>query len=259
MAGRTLGAKRKREWSDRPGRAKRIKAPLIRVASIAAAPSVTTKSLMLFGPKTKSLKMLYGDVNYSLSGTGALPVLRDFSANGLFDPDITGTGHQPRGYDQLMTLYKKYVVTGVKVEAWFAAPNAGESVVQPLPFIMYRETNASITNFTDIMERPNLVFADGCFAGTESAGGTVTSTGKGKYLSVYFDVVKLKGMGKSREEFLHEDSLQGTVSANPSDMGYISIGWIRNGGASIDTCTVPVTVRLTYYSTLLEPITPAQS
>lgn len=257
--GRASGSKRKRDDGDRPGRGKRFKSSLVRVASLSAAPAVTTKSLMLFGPKTKSLKMLYGDTNYSLSGTGLNPVIRDFAANGLFDPDITGAGHQPRGYDQLMALYKKYVVTGVKVECWFAAPAAGESYVNPLPFIMYRETNAAITDFTDIMERPNLVFADGCFAGTETATGAAMATGRGKYMSVYFDVVKLKGMGKSREEFLHEDSLQGSKFLNPSDMGYISIGWIRNSGSSVDTCNVPVTVRLTYYTTLLEPITPPAS
>ena len=36
--------------------------------------------------------------------------------NGLFDPDITGFGHQPMGFDQLCpTLYQSYVVTGCKM------------------------------------------------------------------------------------------------------------------------------------------------
>lgn len=37
-----------------------------------------------------------------------------FSANGLFDPNSTGTGHQPMYYDQLVALYNHYVVVGAK-------------------------------------------------------------------------------------------------------------------------------------------------
>ena len=36
--------------------------------------------------------------------------------NGLYDPLITGTGHQPRGFDQVCpVLYASYNVTGCKV------------------------------------------------------------------------------------------------------------------------------------------------
>jgi len=39
-----------------------------------------------------------------------------FSANGLYDPNITGTGHQPMGFDQLMTFYNHYEVIGAKIK-----------------------------------------------------------------------------------------------------------------------------------------------
>lgn len=32
------------------------------------------------------------------------------SQNSCYDPDVTGTGHQPRGFDQLAALYNRYVV-----------------------------------------------------------------------------------------------------------------------------------------------------
>lgn len=257
--GKTLGAKRKREYTDRPGRSKRFKAPLVRVASIAAAPAVSARSGMLFGPKTKTVKMLYGDTNYTLSNTGVTPSHRDFTANGLFDPDVTGGGHQPRGYDQMMAIYERYVVTGVKVEVWFSSPDPGQSYVSPLPFIMYRETSSTLTSFPDILERPNTVLADGSFPGTESAAGQVGSASMGKYMCQYFDLVKLKGKGKDRAAFLSDDSMQGTITANPSDTGIITVGWIRNGPSSVDTCVVAATVRLTYYTTFMQPVQPAES
>lgn len=35
-----------------------------------------------------------------------------FRANGIYDPDFTGTGHQPMGYDQWNQFYKRYIVIG---------------------------------------------------------------------------------------------------------------------------------------------------
>lgn len=42
-----------------------------------------------------------------------------FRANDLYDPDYTGVGHQPYGFDQLMTLYSHYTVLGSKIKVVF--------------------------------------------------------------------------------------------------------------------------------------------
>lgn len=38
-----------------------------------------------------------------------------FRANSLFDPDLTGVGHQPMGYDQWASLFNHYIVLGAKL------------------------------------------------------------------------------------------------------------------------------------------------
>lgn len=38
-----------------------------------------------------------------------------FSANSLFDPNVSSTGHQPMYFDQLAALYDHYVVIGSKI------------------------------------------------------------------------------------------------------------------------------------------------
>ena len=38
-----------------------------------------------------------------------------FSANGLYDPNISGTGHQPAGFDQLHTFFDHHVVLGSRI------------------------------------------------------------------------------------------------------------------------------------------------
>lgn len=38
-----------------------------------------------------------------------------FVANGLYDPDYTGTGHQPMGFDEIMAFFDHYTVTDATV------------------------------------------------------------------------------------------------------------------------------------------------
>lgn len=42
-----------------------------------------------------------------------------FSANSLYDPDVTGTGHQPLGYDQWSEFYNHYTVMSSKISVTF--------------------------------------------------------------------------------------------------------------------------------------------
>lgn len=49
-------------------------------------------------------------------GTGAT---QTWSLTGLFDPDITGVGAQPVGFDPWMIMYQNYLVTKVTVELTF--------------------------------------------------------------------------------------------------------------------------------------------
>lgn len=51
-----------------------------------------------------------------------------FRANSIFDPDYSGTGHQPRSRDEYASLYENYTVLGAKVKATFI-PNGYNYVV----------------------------------------------------------------------------------------------------------------------------------
>lgn len=47
----------------------------------------------------------------NLAGGVPTPNAQVYLANSLYDPDSTGTGHQPESYDQLTAIYLKYLVT----------------------------------------------------------------------------------------------------------------------------------------------------
>jgi len=46
--------------------------------------------------------------------TGVAALVRLWNLGSLYDPDATGFGHFPYGFDQLKVLYYKYLVTGVR-------------------------------------------------------------------------------------------------------------------------------------------------
>lgn len=52
---------------------------------------------------------------FNLTSTAGSLSTNVFAANGIFDPDITGGGHQPLYRDQYTVLYDQYVVLGAKI------------------------------------------------------------------------------------------------------------------------------------------------
>jgi len=56
----------------------------------------------------------YADTG-NMTVTAGTPARWAFKCNGLFDPDTTGTGAQPQGFDQLGVLYNHYVVIGSRI------------------------------------------------------------------------------------------------------------------------------------------------
>lgn len=49
--------------------------------------------------------------------------------NGLNDPNFTGVGHQPLGYDELMTIYEKATVVAAKITVAYVGDTTVPSVV----------------------------------------------------------------------------------------------------------------------------------
>lgn len=66
------------------------------------------------GKKTYANLRYVGQVSIDPSiGTNGTYI---FKANDLFDPDQTGTGHQPYGFDQMMDFYQRFTVLSSKIK-----------------------------------------------------------------------------------------------------------------------------------------------
>lgn len=86
-------------------------------------------------PKTQLVELTYCDeVGIPELSAGAPYKYR---LNSIFDPDVTATGHQPRGHDQWNAIYNKYCVIGAKV------------LVEPLWSNDFSNTSCTLFGYVD--------------------------------------------------------------------------------------------------------------
>jgi len=70
--------------------------------------------------QTLQAKLKYVTTNQPITFAAGVPTPRQYALNGLFDPDITGVGHQPYLFDQLCNNinglnYQRYLVEKVSI------------------------------------------------------------------------------------------------------------------------------------------------
>lgn len=122
---------RKRSYRSRPYNGKRSKL-LRRKATAKWVPQLrlrmppTVRSTVNLGrgfPQKMIETHTYCEAVTLNTGAGGTLTSYNFSANGMFDPNITGTGHQPMFYDQMAAIYNHYCVIGSKCTVEFVCTN----------------------------------------------------------------------------------------------------------------------------------------
>lgn len=76
----------------------------------------------------KIFRKLKYSTDIQLNATAASIDVHVFSANGLYDPDVTSTGNQPRLFDQYMALYNHYTVVAAAISVETLASQGGACV-----------------------------------------------------------------------------------------------------------------------------------
>ncbi len=113
-------------------------------------------SLSLITPKLRLVKLRYKECIVYNPGVGVVST-NTFSCNSIFDPNVTGVGHQPYGADQMALLYNTYRVLGSKLVIQFSC-NAPTELAVIVGITKNTDSSLILTGGLDaIMERPGVV------------------------------------------------------------------------------------------------------
>lgn len=189
-------------------------------------------------PKQKIVKLRYNEtiqLNAPLAGVGAYVV----SANSLYDPNTTGVGHQPMGYDLWATVYNHYTVIGSRIRATFALSGA-TSASLALGVCLDDDGGISGMNPSKLIERGDSTYRIVNDSYSQSRPMNIT---KG------FSAKKWFGISNIKDNMTRVGANFGT---SPSDSAHF-VMWLASttGGDDPAVCTITYTVE--YLAFLSEP------
>lgn len=182
-------------------------------------------------------KMKYAE-SFVLSGTGLRT--QQMNLNSLFDPNRSGLGHQPYGFDQLCgpsgsALYNRYRV--YKVDYVVVVANDTYNIHYAV--LNTNDASPPIGNVSEARENPR------CQYKCQNPGGTLkTITGSISLPSL---------MGRTKAQYMASDNYQSVYSASPNELAVMNIyaqGLNDDVGVSMSHT---VNVLLTYHVEFFDP------
>jgi len=176
-------------------------------------------------------RMKYSELMAMITAGIGVPSYQQFRVNSIFDPNLTGVGHQPLGHDQFALLYNKYVVLGM-------------SYVITL-------TNQSTTDYADVcvVQHPNSTLCTSIGQAMESPYsrrgilGPETGSRNILVLKGYCSVAKIRGITVSKVKT--EDNLAALFGANPAITPCLTV-YIENQNVAA-AITVNARFDITYH------------
>lgn len=182
--------------------------------------------------------LVYNDQYVLDAGAAPAVAVHVLRASGLFDPDVTGAGHQPRGFDQIMLLYDHYVVVGSKITVKIPSDNSTHIVG-----IALRDDNPPDTTLINYQEARNVKSV----MMSPDAGGT-------KVITYGYSAKKFLG----RSHPLSDPQLKGTHTSDPLENGFFHI-FTGHPTTGNNPPSIVLDVTILYRVVFIEPQNPNMS
>jgi hypothetical protein len=194
-------------------------------------------------PIMKVAKLRYCEETGFTSTSGAFST-HVYKANDVYDPDYSGGGHQPMGFDQWALLYNHYIVLGSRMRVYL---HASDSNTDSMTCGIYLDDDQTLSYNTI----PALIEArKGSFAQVGlPAGGNVGKKLTGKFSTKkYFNITNVKD---------NLDRLGANVASSPSETASYHL-WYQTAD-QVTTASLRAVVIIDYIVLFSEPKSLAQS
>jgi len=166
----------------------------------------------IFSARSKHKLLAYYSNSSLVPPSTGLGTSYVYSANGLYDPDISGTGAQPSGFDQMMVFYEHYTVFNARIVVTFRNFLATNS---PIVYLAVRGDVVNIPTVQSIMETGNSV-------STQLMPANIA--GSLKELSISVRVGVFLGF----DDLMDSNVARGDIAANPAEGVFFHVGAFNN-------------------------------
>jgi len=184
-------------------------------------------------PRENKVIMKYLDLQ-SFTGTVSIANDRVYNLNSIFDPYLTGTGHQPQGYDQWANFYARYRVDACKAIVKYSCDTSsfGTNIT-----ILGNNSSSAIIDPSVGAESPL------AFTKVYAKGGPAT------IISHRYNLADLNGVTRSVYET--DDRYQSQFGASPTEVLCLHV---LTTDLNLESKAMAYTIELVYEVTLFDPI-----
>lgn len=186
------------------------------------------------------VKLTYAEVIHL---TGAASSLYQFRGNSLFDPDLTGAGHQPYMFDQWSLMYSRYRVFGSSIKV--NALNESGTVAAQVIVYPSGSVSAVANTISEASELPR-------------AGETYIIPVASRFpvmIKRYASTRSIEGLKKTAVSI--DDTYAAPVTTNPGNVWEWNI--VTESIDLTTTLDAYLSVKMVYYAEFYEPKVVAQS
>lgn len=128
-----------------------------------------------------------------------------FNLNSLWDPDRTGIGHQPYGFDNLALLYNRYRVISCGWRVHNATGATGSPIITAsLP---NNDLGMVFVNTGEMLENPRTKYV------VNNPGGPILTLHGKSYIP--------KLMGRTKTQYMADDNYQSLVTTSPNELALL--------------------------------------
>lgn len=169
---------------------------------------------------------------YTTGVGGIVGAKNTFRLNGLFDPDITGVGHQPYGYDQITPFFSVYTVRKVWMNITVSGVDDANTYLAYAITPSLSTTNPVGMGIEQISESDETNFV--------MLGSSTSGVPNQQIKLPKIDLPQLEGL--SWEAFYGNINQRAAITANPGQGAQFHIGVGNTAGLAAKSATLTVEI-----------------